>query len=84
MFAIGFRGEHIVGLAQPMSLRLSSSVKCKTSAGIAEPMAIETQVLKGVPYCFAAEPQRLSIFSVKPVCVAAISRTNFRWSFWWQ
>jgi hypothetical protein len=50
VFATGFRGEHIVGLAQPMSLRLSSSVKYKTSAGIAESMTIETQVLKGVPY----------------------------------
>lgn len=49
VFGTVFRGEHIVGLAQPMSLRLSSSVRYKTSAGIAESMTIETQVLKACP-----------------------------------
>ncbi len=50
-----------------MGMSLSRFVKYKSAAGITEPTAIQTQVLQGVSYCFAADPQRLSIFCVEPV-----------------
>jgi hypothetical protein len=61
VFARRLRGEHIVGVAQSMGMSLSSLVKDKSAAGIAESTAIKTQVLQDVSNCFAADPQRLSI-----------------------
>jgi hypothetical protein len=61
VFARRLRGEHIVGVAQSMGMSLSSLVKDKSAAGIAESTAIKTQVLQDVSNCFAADPHQLSI-----------------------
>ncbi len=45
VFASRLRGEHIVLVGQAMGMRLSSFVKHKSAAGIAEATRIKTQVL---------------------------------------
>ena len=44
VFARRLRIQHIVGMAQPVSLRLSRFIKYESAAGIADATAIKTQV----------------------------------------